>query len=65
VNFLVSDFSEESFAVALGAGAPIVSFALGDPGCLVQRVHDAGAKVIHQVHTVHRLSGQQRAASMS
>jgi enoyl-[acyl-carrier protein] reductase II len=52
VNFLVSDFSEESFAVALAAGAPMVSFALGDPGALVQRVHDAGAKVLHQVHTV-------------
>lgn len=51
VNFLVSDFNEESFAVALAAGAPIVSFALGDPGDLVRRAHDAGAKVIHQVHT--------------
>lgn len=52
VNFLVSDFNEESFAVTLAAGAPIVSFALGDPGDLVRRAHDAGAKVIHQVHTV-------------
>jgi enoyl-[acyl-carrier protein] reductase II len=52
VNFLVSDFSEESFAVALAAGTPVVSFALGDPGDLVRRAQDAGAKVIHQVHTV-------------
>lgn len=52
VNFLVSDFNEESFMITLAAGAPIVSFALGDPGNLVQRAHDAGAKVIHQVHTV-------------
>jgi nitronate monooxygenase/enoyl-[acyl-carrier protein] reductase II len=29
-----------------------VSFALGDPGALVDRVHAAGAKVIQQVHTV-------------
>jgi NAD(P)H-dependent flavin oxidoreductase YrpB (nitropropane dioxygenase family) len=29
-----------------------VSFALGDPGDLVERVHAAGAMVIQQVHTV-------------
>jgi enoyl-[acyl-carrier protein] reductase II len=29
-----------------------LSFALGDPNGLVERVHAAGAKVIHQVHTV-------------
>jgi enoyl-[acyl-carrier protein] reductase II len=36
-----------------------VSFALGDPGGLVDRVHAAGAKAIHQVHTV----AQARAAA--
>ena len=29
-----------------------MSFALGDPGALVERAHAAGTKVIHQVHTV-------------
>lgn len=52
VNFLISDFNEESFTVALAAGAPVVSFALGDPGDVVRRAHDAGTRVIHQVHTV-------------
>jgi enoyl-[acyl-carrier protein] reductase II len=60
VNFLVSDFNEESFQVALAARAPIVSFALGDPGAWVQRAHDAGAKVLHQVHTV--VQAEQAAA---
>lgn len=52
VNFLVTTLDEESFAAALGAGVPVVSFALGDPGDYVRRAHDAGAKVVHQVHTV-------------
>ena len=33
---------------------PIISFALGDPGDLVQRAHDVGSLVIHQVHTVQQ-----------
>jgi len=52
VNFLVSDMNEESFAAALDARVPILSLALGDPGEYVKRAHDAGALVMHQVHTV-------------
>jgi len=52
VNFLVSDFSEETFAAALEARPAVISFALGDPGDLVRRAHAAGAVVVHQVHTV-------------
>lgn len=52
VNFLVSNFDEESFAAALEARVPVISFALGDPDDCVQRAHEAGALVIHQVHTV-------------
>ena len=37
-----------------------MSFALGDPGTLAERAHEAGVKVIHQVHTV----GQARAAAV-
>jgi len=61
VNFLVSDFNEASFAAALAAEAPIISFALGEPGPLVARCHDAGAVVIQQVHTVQQ--AEQAAAN--
>ncbi|HEY4822250.1 MAG TPA: nitronate monooxygenase, partial [Candidatus Bathyarchaeia archaeon] len=51
VNFLVTNYLEEAFQHALDAKVPLVSTALGDPGGLVRRVHDAGALCMHQVHT--------------
>lgn len=59
VNFLISSFDPEGFAVACAARVPVISFALGDPGEYVRRAHDAGALVMHQVHTV----AQARAAA--
>jgi enoyl-[acyl-carrier protein] reductase II len=44
----------ESFDIALEMHAPIVSLALGDPGDLPARAHDAGALFIQQVHTVEQ-----------
>jgi enoyl-[acyl-carrier protein] reductase II len=52
VNHVVPALDEEAFEATLEAPPAGVSFALGDPGGLVERVHVAGAKVIHQVHTV-------------
>jgi len=52
VNHVVPALDEDAFRATLDARPAAVSFALGDPGALVDRVHDAGAKVIHQVHTV-------------
>ena len=52
VNFVLSNFDIEGFALAVEAHVPVISFALGDPGENVQRAHDAGAVVIHQVHNV-------------
>jgi enoyl-[acyl-carrier protein] reductase II len=51
VNHVVPNLDEEAFEITLEAGPAAVPFALGDPGGLVDRVHAAGAKVIHQVHT--------------
>jgi enoyl-[acyl-carrier protein] reductase II len=59
VNHVVPLLDEEAFEATLEARPAAVSFALGDPGGLVDRVHSAGAKVIHQVHTV----GQAREAA--
>ena len=52
VNHVVPSLDEEAFQVTLDARPAAVSFALGHPGALVERAHAAGAKVIHQVHTV-------------
>jgi enoyl-[acyl-carrier protein] reductase II len=59
VNHVVPVLDEEAFEVTLEARPAAVSFALGDPGELVERAHAAGARVIHQVHTV----GQAREAA--
>lgn len=59
VNHVVPKLDEEAFAATLEARPAAISFALGDPGELVARAHEAGAKVIHQVHTL----GQARDAA--
>ena len=58
VNHVVPLLGEAAFGATLEAKPVVVSFALGHPGDLVERAHDAGAKVIHQIHTV----GQARKA---
>jgi nitronate monooxygenase/enoyl-[acyl-carrier protein] reductase II len=50
----VPTLNEEAFAFTLEARPPIISLALGDPGNLVKRAHDAGILVIQQVHTVRQ-----------
>jgi enoyl-[acyl-carrier protein] reductase II len=52
VNYLVPTLNEEAFALTLRARPPIISLALGEPGDLVKRAHDAGILVMQQVHTV-------------
>lgn len=52
VNHLVAEFDETAFAMTLAAKPPVISFALGDPGELVNRAHAAGSLVVHQVTTV-------------
>jgi enoyl-[acyl-carrier protein] reductase II len=59
VNHVVPVLDEGAFEATLEARPTAVSLALGDPGDLVDRAHGAGAKVIHQVHTV----GQAREAA--
>jgi nitronate monooxygenase/enoyl-[acyl-carrier protein] reductase II len=52
VNHVVPVFDEDAFQATLDEHPAAVSFALGDPGDLVERAHDAGVMAIHQVHTV-------------
>jgi enoyl-[acyl-carrier protein] reductase II len=54
VNHVVPQLDEDAFAATLAAEPVAVSFALGDPGPLVERVHAAGLKAIQQVHTVEQ-----------
>jgi enoyl-[acyl-carrier protein] reductase II len=46
----------EHFEAALEVRPPVISLALGDPGDLVKRAHDAGALFMQQVHTVEQAS---------
>lgn len=59
VNHVIPQLDEEALEATLEARPAAVSFALSDPGELVERVHAVGAKAIQQVHTV----GQAREAA--
>lgn len=52
VNHVLRLFDEETFRLTLNARPAVAWFALGEPGELVARAHDAGVLVIHQVHSV-------------
>jgi enoyl-[acyl-carrier protein] reductase II len=54
VNHVVPLLDEEAFDTTLEAKPAVISLALGDPAGLLERAHAAGAKVIHQVHTVEQ-----------
>lgn len=59
VNHTMKPFVEDVFQAILDPGPPVISFALGCSGDLVQRAHDAGSLFVQQVHTV----GQAREAA--
>jgi nitronate monooxygenase/enoyl-[acyl-carrier protein] reductase II len=52
LNHTVPTLNEESFRISLDARPKVLSFALAHPGDYVQRAHDAGILVMHQVTTV-------------
>lgn len=54
VNHTVRPLSEEAFALSLELTPRVVSLALGDPGELVARAHDAGVLFMQQVHSVEQ-----------
>ena len=54
VNHVVPQLDEDAFAATVEARPAAISFALGHPGELVGRAHEAGATVIQQVHTLEQ-----------
>jgi enoyl-[acyl-carrier protein] reductase II len=52
VNHIPQSLDQEAFETTLSLQPAVISFALGDPGPLVQRAHDAGSLVVLQVTTV-------------
>ncbi len=54
VNHVVPLLDEEAFEATLEAKPAVISLALGDPADLLERAHAAGAKVVHQIHTVEQ-----------
>ena len=54
VNHVARTFDEGAFAATLETAPAVVSFALGDPGRLVERAHAAGSLFMQQVHTVEQ-----------
>jgi enoyl-[acyl-carrier protein] reductase II len=54
VNHTLRPFNEDLFAATLEAKPPVISFAHGDPGEFVKRVHDVGSIFVHMVNTVQQ-----------
>ena len=54
VNHTMRPLDEEAFDLTLEARPKVVSLALGDPGDLVGRAHEAGVLFMQQVHTVRQ-----------
>jgi nitronate monooxygenase/enoyl-[acyl-carrier protein] reductase II len=54
VNHTMRPLNEESFDLTLQARPPVISLALGDPGDLVERAHDASILFVQQIHTVEQ-----------
>jgi nitronate monooxygenase len=51
INLLLTRPQDERLDAALAAGAPLINFGWGDPGPLVARAQDGGAKVLVTVGT--------------
>jgi enoyl-[acyl-carrier protein] reductase II len=63
VNHTWRPFSEDAFQVTLDARPAVISLALGGPGDLAARAHDAGVRFMAQVHTVEQAVGAAEAGA--
>jgi nitronate monooxygenase/enoyl-[acyl-carrier protein] reductase II len=65
VNHVAPGLDEVAFRATLEARPAVISFALGDPGDLVRRAREAGARVMIQVTTVTQaLQAAERGADV-
>jgi nitronate monooxygenase/enoyl-[acyl-carrier protein] reductase II len=65
VNHIAPGLDEVAFRATLEARPAVISFALGDPGDLVRRAREAGARVMIQVTTVTQaLQAAERGADV-
>jgi enoyl-[acyl-carrier protein] reductase II len=65
VNHIPPTLDADAFRHTLAARPAVISFALGDPGDLVQQAHDVGSKVMVQVTTVAQaLEAAERGADV-
>ncbi len=51
VNWVLTNYPEGALELAQEFRVPLISTALDDPGDLVKKAHDFGARYMHQVHT--------------
>jgi nitronate monooxygenase/enoyl-[acyl-carrier protein] reductase II len=54
LNHVIPSLEEETFTAALAARPKVLAFALADPVDYVQRAHDVGSLVMHQVTNVQQ-----------
>jgi nitronate monooxygenase/enoyl-[acyl-carrier protein] reductase II len=65
INHIPQTLDAEAFRYTVQSRPAVISFALADPGDLVQRAHDAGARVMVQVTTVDQaLQAAERGADV-
>jgi nitronate monooxygenase len=61
VNFLLHLPIEEQFQICLEEQVPAIGFFWGDPAPYIQRAHEAGIKVLHQVGSTKHASASAKA----
>jgi enoyl-[acyl-carrier protein] reductase II len=64
VNHTWRPLSEEAFRVTLEARPAVISLALGGPGELPARAHEAGVRFMAQVHTVEAVRAAEAGADI-
>jgi nitronate monooxygenase/enoyl-[acyl-carrier protein] reductase II len=61
VNHVLAHLDPAALDVTLDERVPVLSLAWGDPGPVVTRAHEAGARVVHQVPTAADAAAAARA----
>jgi nitronate monooxygenase/enoyl-[acyl-carrier protein] reductase II len=54
VNLTARPFDSDAWETTLAARPPVISYALGEPGELVEQAHEVGVLFVQQVHSVEQ-----------